>query len=269
MPSALEILEKKIARITTQIESMDKGGGKKRKWVWEESPVVAPKKKSKKVARESSPIVLTWREKHVAMLADDTKWEPVKRGGDCKWCVKLYIECEKRILGVAVACRACLQLKVGCSQMGGRGKKKVLVEEAPPDDEYEESSEESGSGSGESGESREDKEDEGEVQGPQEDPELVGRMKELGESFERVREEMGDELKGMEKDVKMVRTEVMRLFKASGDREAGLGEAQSRISMGDLLGQVERPKFQMWAAGFPNAIRWSVVQNMVTGVSAA
>ncbi|KIY48118.1 hypothetical protein FISHEDRAFT_73941 [Fistulina hepatica ATCC 64428] len=206
MPSALEILEKKIAKITTQIESMDKGGGKKRKRVREELLVVAPKKRLKKVARESSPVVLMWREKHAAMLADDRKWEPVERGGDCKRCVKLRIECEKRILGVAVACRACLQLKVGCSWMGGRGKKKVPVEEAPPNNEYEESLEESGSGSGESGESREDKEDEGEVQGPREDPELVGRMKELGESFERVREEMSDKLKGMEKDVKMSTT---------------------------------------------------------------
>ncbi|KIY48104.1 hypothetical protein FISHEDRAFT_73925 [Fistulina hepatica ATCC 64428] len=156
MPSALEILEKKITKITNQIESMDKSGGKKRKRVREES-----------------------------------------------------------------------------------------------------------------GESGEDKEDKGEVQGPREDPELVGRMKELGESFEWVREEMGDELKGMEKDMKMVRMEVTRLFGASGDREAGPGEAQSRISMGDLLGQVECPKFQTWAVGFPNAIGWSVVQNMVAGASAA
>ncbi|KIY46233.1 hypothetical protein FISHEDRAFT_75838 [Fistulina hepatica ATCC 64428] len=153
--------------------------------------------------------------------------------------------------------------------MGEKGKKKVPVEEAPPNNKYEELSEESGSGSGESGESGEDEEDEGEVQGPQEDPELVGRMKELGELFEWVQKEMGDKLKGMEKDVKMVKMEVAKLFGASGDQEAGLGEAQSRILMGDLLGQVEHPKFQAWAAGFPNVIGWSMVRNMVMRASAA
>ncbi|KIY52097.1 hypothetical protein FISHEDRAFT_70053 [Fistulina hepatica ATCC 64428] len=80
---------------------------------------------------------------------------------------------------------------------------------------------------------------------------------------------MDNELKGMEKDVKMVKMEVVKLFGVSGDQESGPGEAQSRITIGDLLGQVEHPKFQTWVAGFPNAVRWLVVWNMVAGVSAA
>ncbi|KIY46430.1 hypothetical protein FISHEDRAFT_75680 [Fistulina hepatica ATCC 64428] len=203
MSSTLEKLEKKIAKITSQIESMDKGGGKKR------------------------------------------KREEVEEGG------------EGELAGGVDMTGALL------TDNREKGKRRVPVEEAPPDDEYEESSEESGLGLGlglglgELGE--EDKEDKGEVQGPLEDPELVGRMKELGESFEWVQEEMGDKLKGMVKDIKMVKMEVAKLFGALGDWEVGPGEAQSRIMMGDLLGQVEHPRFQMWAASVPNAVGWSVV----------
>ncbi|KIY46424.1 hypothetical protein FISHEDRAFT_75672 [Fistulina hepatica ATCC 64428] len=172
MPTALEILEKKITKITSQIESIDKGGGKK-------------------------------AETGAGGVTGCGALKEVKEGGEGEL--------------------------AGEVDVAGEGKKKVPVEEAPPNDEYEESSEELGSGSGELGESGEDEEDKGEVQGPLEDPELVRRMKELGESFKRVWEEMGNKLKGMEKDVKMVRTEVAKLFGASGDWEVGLGEAQSRI----------------------------------------
>ncbi|KIY43215.1 hypothetical protein FISHEDRAFT_78723 [Fistulina hepatica ATCC 64428] len=167
-----------------------------------------------------------------------------------------------------MVCQAYLKLKVKCFWTGEKEKRKVLVEKALPNDEYEKLSEELGlEESGESG--GEDEEDKGEVQGPQEDPELVGRMKELGGSFKWMWEELNNELKGMKADVKLMKMKVVKLFGVSGDQEVGLGEAQARIKMGDLLGQVEHPKLQIWAVAFPNAVGWSVVWDMVMGVLAA